>query len=144
MVAKRSRAQPPRRATRSGRRPRPGQRGSGTLLVAAVIVVLVALTGALGLVGRYLAAAHAARGAADLAALSAAAQRARGEAACPAADRIAAANGVRLTGCRVTGDSLDFVVSVTVRQPVPALLPALPEGVAATAHAGRLGIIQAA
>ena len=60
---------------------------------------------------------------------------------CAAAADVAHRNGVSLVRCAVRGDSLDFVVSVTVRQSVRLGLPLLPEGVSATAHAGRLGVI---
>jgi hypothetical protein len=54
---------------------------------------------------------------------------------------LAGLNGVLLLRCTVRGDSLDFVVSVTVRQPVRVRLPLLPDGVQATSHAGRLGVV---
>lgn len=123
------------------RGPRTGQRGSGTLLVAATILVLMLLAGCLTLIAGFIAAAHAARGAADLVALSAAAKYAEGQDACSVARRLAGSNRVRLTSCRVTGDSLDFVVAVTVEQPYRVWVPVLPQQVSATAYAGRLGII---
>lgn len=117
-----------------------GQRGSGTVLVAAVVLVLLAVTGAALVVAAYLAAADRARGAADLVAVSAAAERSRGGDACAAAARIARLNGVGLAGCAIRGDSLDFVVTITVRQPIAVNLPLLPTAVPATSNAGRLGI----
>lgn len=117
-----------------------GQRGSGTVLVLAVTIVLMAITGVLVVIAGYIAAAHAARGAADLVALSGAAAQARGQSACPAARRIASENGVRLMACTVEGDSWDFVVSVTVEKPVTLSVPSLPHSVRETAHAGRLGL----
>jgi hypothetical protein len=57
---------------------------------------------------------------------------------------VARRNGVALVRCTVRGDSLDFVVSVTVRRPVRLGLPLLPDGVAATSHAGRLGVMNRA
>lgn len=116
------------------------QRGSGTLLVAATVLVLAVIAGTLALISSYLAAAHAARGAADLVALSAAADQVRGREACSTARRLAQSNQVRLVSCRVTGDSLDFVVTVTVERTLPVLLPSLPGGVRATANAGRVGM----
>jgi secretion/DNA translocation related TadE-like protein len=118
-----------------------GERGSGTLLGVAVVLVLAVVAGGVLVVAGYIAAVHHARSAADMVALSGAAQQARGDGACRAAARIATANSVRLVGCQVRGDSFDFVVSVTVEQMVraPALLP---QSVAAGAHAGRLGLLQ--
>jgi hypothetical protein len=60
---------------------------------------------------------------------------------CAAAASVAHRNGVSLARCTVRGDSLDFVVSVTVRRPVRGGVPLLPDGVSATSHAGRLGVI---
>lgn len=118
-----------------------GERGSGTLLGVAVVLVLAMVAGGVLVVAGYVAAVHHARSAADLSALSGAVRQARGDGACRAAAAAATANGVRLVGCQVRGDSLDFVVSVTVEQGVrvPALLP---QWVAASAHAGRLGLLQ--
>ena len=115
------------------------QMGSGTLLVAGVSLVVLLLTAMVAIVAGYVVAAHAARGAADLVALSAAAEQSRGGRACAVAGRIAQANRVRLVECRVRGDSLDFVVSVTLARPV-AGLPLLPDQVLGTARAGRLGL----
>lgn len=127
------------------------QRGSGTLLVAAVVLVAMVITAAGLLIGVYAVAQRDAANAADLAALSGAAQYeadqyANGQyandqqpnsaSACGAARRIAAKNGAELTKCKVSGDSLDFVVSVTVTQRLGALF--LPASVNASAEAGRL------
>ena len=124
----------------SGRRRR-NQRGSGTVLVAAVVLVLMVVTAGLLAVAGYIAAAHHARAAADLAALSGASARAQGQDACRAAGAVAARNGVRLVGCRERGDSFDFVVTVTVEQQVSVPSPVLPGSVGASAHAGRLGLL---
>ena len=120
---------------------RTGERGSGTVLVAGVVLVLMAVTAALLVIGGYLIAADRARGAADLVAVSAAAEQAGGGHGCRSAERLAERNGVELVRCVVAGDSLDFVVSVTVRQPFRVRLPLLPSGVPATSHAGRLGVV---
>jgi len=117
------------------------ERGSGTLLVAGVVFVLMAITAAILVVGGYLVAADRARGAADLVAVSAAAEQAGLGQGCRVAASVARLNGVQLMRCLVEGDSLDFVVSVTVRQPVRTRLPLLPDGVPATSHAGRLGVM---
>lgn len=115
------------------------ERGSGTLLVVAVSLVVLVLTGLVAVVAGYLVAGHAARGSADLVALSAAAEQVRGGRACSVAASVASANRVRLQECRVRGDSFDFVVAVTVSLPVNAP-PGLPTRLLATARAGRLGL----
>jgi len=117
------------------------EHGSGTALVAGAVVVLMAVAGAVLLVASYLVAADYARGAADLVAISAAARVAQRGNGCTAAENVAQHNGVALVRCTARGDSLDFVVSVTVRRPVTVGLPLLPDGVSATSHAGRLGVI---
>lgn len=113
------------------------ERGSGTLLIAAVVLLVMVLAGVGVLLAGYVAAQHAAADAADLSALSAAAAYVRGRDACAAARGVARANQVGLTACRVSGDSLDFVVEVTVVRQLRAP-PGLPASVAARAEAGRL------
>ncbi len=117
------------------------QRGSGTVLVAAVVLVSMVVAAGLLVVAGYVAAVHHARAAADLAALSGASARAQGQDVCRAAGVVAARNGVRLAGCRERGDSFDFVVTVTVEQALSVPSPVLPGSVDATAHAGRLGLL---
>jgi secretion/DNA translocation related TadE-like protein len=119
---------------------RPGEGGSGTVLVAGVVFVLLAVGAAILVIAAYLVAADRARGAADLVAVSAAAGRAGGGDACRTAAALAQLNGVGLERCEVGGDSLDFVVRVTVRQPARLRLPLLPDGVSVTSQAGRLGV----
>ena len=115
------------------------QRGSGTALIGAAVVIAMLLTGVLAVVLGYLVAEHAVRGAADLVALSGAAAHARGEDACEAAGDLARQNQVSLLRCLVRGDSVKFVVSVTVARRVDAPGPGLPRSVQASANAGRLG-----
>nr|WP_300143417.1 Rv3654c family TadE-like protein [Propionicimonas sp.] len=118
------------------------ERGSGTLLAAAALLVAGLVAGALLVVAGYLAALHHARAAADLVALSGAATQARGGDACRTARELARQNGVRLAECRVRGDSFDFVVSTTVVQRTPGRSPLLPSELTAIAHAGRLGLLR--
>ncbi|HEY3338857.1 MAG TPA: Rv3654c family TadE-like protein [Propionicimonas sp.] len=129
------------RASSGAGRGRHDEHGSGTVLVAGTIVVLMAVAAAILVVGSYLVAADHARGAADLVAISAAGRVARWGDGCATAANVARRNGVVLVRCAVRGDSLDFVVSVTVRQSVRVGLPLLPDGASATSHAGRLGVI---
>ncbi|HLL63958.1 MAG TPA: Rv3654c family TadE-like protein [Propionibacteriaceae bacterium] len=112
--------------------------GSGTVLMAAVMSVVVALAAAATVVAGYLVSHHRARSAADLAALSGAAVHARGEDACDQARRIARRNGARVTRCDQVGDSVDFVVTVRVVVEVGVRSPGLPRRVQAEAHAGRV------
>lgn len=114
-----------------------GQRGSGTLLIAAVVLMVAALAGVGLVLAGYVAAQHAAAGAADLSALSGAAAQVGGTDACAAAGRVARANGVVLKACTVSGDSFDFVVRTTVTRQLRAP-PGLPATVTASAEAGRL------
>jgi secretion/DNA translocation related TadE-like protein len=116
---------------------RPDEAGSGTLLtIGGVVVVLAVTVMVLLAVGANLAV-HRARTAADLAALSAAAEYEAGGAPCGAAARAAGANGATIADCALAGDAFDFVASVTVSLPVFGV-SWVPGQVRATAYAGRL------
>ncbi len=106
-------------------------------------MLMVGVMGVVGVVGLtaillagYLVAVHRARGAADLAALSAAAAYQQGSDPCTQARRIAVANKARVVGCKLVGDPIDFVVSVSVVVQVGTRVPGLPRRVPARAHAG--------
>lgn len=101
------------------------------MVAAAMVVVLLWLTGAGAYVGSVVVARHRAQAAADLAALSAAARLAAGPAAaCARATLVARDMRVRDSKCRV--DDLDVVVTVEV--------PVAFAGVArAAARAGPVG-----
>jgi secretion/DNA translocation related TadE-like protein len=114
------------------------QRGSGTLMTAVVMAVILLVTGVSVLVCVVALAQRDAANAADLSALSGAAAVAKGQDPCPTASRIAVANGVKLLRCRVSGDAVDFVVSVEVQRRLDLALGLRPT-VHAEAHAGRLG-----
>jgi secretion/DNA translocation related TadE-like protein len=112
------------------------ERGSGTMLMIGLLGILLAFgTTAIWAAG-YLAAAHQARAAADLAALSAAVAIEAGADGCAVAGRVAVDNGIRLSVCDLVGDQVDFVVSVEVVRPVRTGVPGLPAEVTAVAHAG--------
>ncbi len=104
-------------------RPRAGDRGGrtqhGIATVWAVAWMFLCLT--VGAIGALVAAAEASQhhvdGAADLAALSAAARLQRGGDPCPAAAAVSAANEVTLVRCRVDGD--DVLVVVRARLDLP-------------------------
>lgn len=112
------------------------QRGSGTLLMAGVMGVVGVCGLTAMLLAGYLVAAHLARGAADLAVLSAAAAYQQGADPCAQARRTAAANGARIRHCDQVGDAVDFVVSVAVIVDLRTRVPGLPRTVPARAHAG--------
>lgn len=112
------------------------ERGGGSMLMIGVMtVVLLFSVGGMCIAG-YLVAAHRARAAADLAALSGASALVAGEDPCRAAKRNAEANGARLDSCDHVGDPIDFVVSVRVDVEVGLRVPALPRQIGAAAHAG--------
>ncbi len=113
------------------------QRGVGTLLVAAVMLLILVIAAVGTLLGALAVAQKQAIAAADLAALSGAAAFTENSGVCAAAGRIARANGVELVYCSVRGDSIDFVVTVHVQRTV-AILPGLTPVVSASADAGRL------
>lgn len=114
------------------------QRGSGSLLLATTVVILLALlwVGVVG--GTYAVALHRSRGAADRAALAGAVAFAQGNPACAAARAQVTLEGsaARLADCRGSGDLYQFVVSVQVEHAVSVRVPGLPSAVRATAHAG--------
>ena len=112
------------------------QRGGGSILMIAVCLVVMLLGYAAMIICGYLIAAHRARAAADLAALSAATQASQGGDPCAAARRNARAHLARITGCERVGDQIDFVVTVTAAVTTTLSVPGLPRQVAATAHAG--------
>jgi secretion/DNA translocation related TadE-like protein len=81
---------------------------------AAMVVVLLSITGGSVYLGSAVVARHRAQAAADLAALAAAARLAAGpEAACAQAKAVAHEMRVSITGCAV--DDLDIVVETEVR-----------------------------
>ena len=91
-------------------------RGSGTLWMAAVAVILSLMASTVVLLGLAQTARHKANAAADLAALAAAQVLLDGTgSACDEAVQNASANGARLTGCSVDGEIVSVSVSVGVR-----------------------------
>ncbi|QZY29382.1 Rv3654c family TadE-like protein [Nocardioides coralli] len=91
------------------------ERGSASLLVVACLSLLLLVTAALGVAGAMVRAHRTAQAAADLAALGGAAAGQRGGDACATAERLADANGARMTACRLAGP--DVVVQVAVAGP---------------------------
>ncbi len=106
------------------------------MLVAAVMGVVVVLTGAALLIAGYEVAQHRVRAAADLAAVSAAVAFGQGQDACAQARRTARANGASLLSCSTAGDLVAYVVTVQVALPVRTTVRGLPSRVVGTSHAG--------
>ena len=122
-------------ASRSARLPVRDERGSGSMLMIAMIVVVLALAWAAVVIAGYLVAAHRAKSVADLAAVSGASAVLAGQEGCPTAHRIAERR--RATArCQQVGDAIDFVVTVTAEVTVPIVFPGLPPKLSATGHAG--------
>ncbi|GIE89432.1 helicase/secretion neighborhood TadE-like protein [Actinoplanes regularis] len=96
-------------------------RGAASIFVLAVGLFLVAAGVAGAMVVAARVARHAARNAADLAALAGAGHAIEGAAAaCAAAARYAVANGARLTSCEVSG--LEVVVRAEVLVASPSVV----------------------
>ncbi len=89
------------------------ERGSVTVVAAAMVVVLLTVTAGSAYLGAAVVARHRAQAAADLAALAAAARLPAGaEQACAQATTIALAMQAALTGCVV--EDVDVVISAEV------------------------------
>jgi secretion/DNA translocation related TadE-like protein len=116
-----------RRSVRAGS----GERGSGTVLVLTFAAVLLLLGCALGVVAAMFHAHRVAESGADLAALAGARALAAGNDPCREAARIAAADGTRVTDCRIDGSA----VTVTVLAGGPHWLGQLAD-LSARARAG--------
>lgn len=117
-----------------------GDRGSGTVLVLTVAVLVVLAGTVLSSLAAVAVARHRAAGAADLAALAAADRVHLGEGeACAAAEQVASAAGASVLTCRLVGDLAEVTAQVR-----PA--GRLGELGAATgrARAGPLGAVTAA
>nr|WP_072740294.1 Rv3654c family TadE-like protein [Rhodococcus triatomae] len=109
--------------------------GSASVIGAFVIVVLLVITAALIHVGAAVGARHRAQSAADLAALAGAAALVSGvEAACAAADSVAARNAATVDTCTVE----DWDVTVQVSTRVAISIPGSSEA-HAVARAGPVG-----
>ena len=92
-----------------------GERGSASVLVVAVAGLLLVIGAALGVVGAMVRAHRVAQAGADLAALAGAHGVGMGRDGCIDAGRIATANDVHLSSCRV--DGRDVVVTVVAPGP---------------------------
>ena len=111
-------------------------RGSATLLVAIGMLVVVLLAGLGLLLGATMAGRSRVQGAADLAALAGAEVQRTGGLGWSAARASAERNRVRLLRCGVSGDEVEFVVSVRVAAALPVGLFGLRSDAEAEAYAG--------
>jgi len=111
-------------------------RGSGSMLMVGVltVVLMIGLGGVC--VAGYLVAAQRSRAAADLSAVSGAADIASGGDGCAVASRTARSNGAKVVSCDRVGDQFDFVITVRVEVAVSTGVAGLPRTIRATAHAG--------
>lgn len=101
-------------------RPSDSDRGSATVWSLGAIAVLCVVFGAVLALGQAVVVRHRAAGGADLAALAAADHWAEGGTeACARAERLAAAQGVRLVRCAIVGDTSD-VTAAAGRAPFTA------------------------
>lgn len=120
----------------AGHSRRRDERGGGSVLMLGVCVVVIMFGYVAMIICGYAIAAHRARAAADLAALSGATIASEGGDPCDSARRNARAHLARITSCERVGDQIDFVVSVTASVATLMQVPGLPERVSAVAHAG--------
>lgn len=127
----------PRRRAECGRRR--DERGSGSVLTLAIMMVTTVFAGVAFCVLAWFGNVHQARSAADLAALAGAQSMSAGGDACPAAQRTAAANGAIVTACAVDSNGYQFIVRVTVQ--VDAR-PHVSFGPAAFSHTSEAGHVR--
>jgi secretion/DNA translocation related TadE-like protein len=110
-----------RRGTTRERRASGAERGAGSVLMVAVVaVVLSAAAAALGLAAA-LVTRQRAEAAADLGALAGAQALLRGDDACGAAGRVAAAGSARVVACDAAGTTVHLLVEVALPGPLGAL-----------------------
>jgi len=118
---------------------RQSDKGSGTMGVIVITMVLAVglLIGSMVLA--YVLALHRVRDASDLAALTAATQAAQGvgeDQACSEAERIAGDNGATLTSCEVQQAGAEVAASVETTIRLKWSLPGLPDHVSSISYAG--------
>ncbi|WP_130866284.1 Rv3654c family TadE-like protein [Acidipropionibacterium timonense] len=113
-------------------------RGSASVLLAALGLGFVLLVWLSLVVSGWYASSRQADSTADIAALAAARAQQAGGSACEVAASAAGANGARVDSCRVETTDVDFVVTVTVSTPLtpPLAIPGAPTRVSARADAG--------
>jgi len=113
-------------------------RGSATIWVLAVCVLLLMVAGVAAARAAAVLARHRAESAADVAALAAAGRLGTGQPPCPAAEWVARRNSATVESCRVRADATGRSGVVDVVVSVPVRLPGLgATRVRASARAGR-------
>ncbi len=112
------------------------ERGSGTMLMVGIMVVVVMFSLAGVCIAGYLVGVHRVRAAADLAALSGASALVADRDGCAAARRNARANDAQVVSCEHVGDAIDFVITVRAEVTVAITVPGLPHRISAVAYAG--------
>lgn len=112
------------------------ERGMGTMMIMAVVLLLMMLAGMIGIGGQYLVAKHRAQRAADLAALAGAQSLGSGKNGCVQARTYAKKNDRRVADCKIAGDTGDFVLTIRVEAPVPVRVGMVPRNIAVSANAG--------
>lgn len=121
------------RGTKAG-----GERGSGTLLLAAVGVGFIAAVWMSLLITGWWSATHRAEETSDMAALAAGGAQVIGEPGCPVAERTVKANGAELVSCVVhnteSGSSVTVEVGVQLHRGWE--LPGMPTRVVKSSRAG--------
>ena len=120
-----------------GRAMRRDERGVGTVLTAAMCMVLVGVAMVSAVVVGWLATEQSAQDAADLASLAGASVVVEGGNGCSAARDVAERNGARLVACEVRGEPRSFVIEVDVERVLRPHVTGVPEAVRRTATAGR-------
>ena len=129
--------------TADSRRGTARERGSATPLAAVMAAAVLVCTGTAVTGGRLLTDQRRAAVAADLAALAGAAAVQRGADGCPAAVRVAVANGALVTRCRVDGEEVHLEVRTESVRLLGRLVRPRAEAragpVAAPSAAGRVG-----
>jgi secretion/DNA translocation related TadE-like protein len=115
------------------------QRGSGTVLIATVMLVLAVVAGVAFTLTSWTACLHRARNAADLAALAGASAYQAGLPACKAVTNSAKVNRATVTDCQIRSNSIDFMVQVTVSVPLHPKLPFGSNFATAISKAGAIG-----
>lgn len=123
----------------SSRRPVHDERGSGSMLVVSVIIVLALVGAVVAWQGSWLTSGARARSIADLVALGAARAQQDGQAACPVAEEIAADNQARVVECGVTTGWGEFIVDVVVEVELVPQVAGGPRVVRADSRAGVVG-----
>jgi len=112
------------------------QRGSGTALMASVVLIVAVVAIAVACVIAWFGCIHKARSAADLASLAAASAYGTGRDACAVARATASNNDATMTACKVDSNGVDFIVRVTVEVQAKPHLKLGPGKFAYTSQAG--------